>query len=191
MPLVGLLPPDGPERALFAAEEQRLAPYLVILAPMANDIVDDDAETYGWMAGGWWRTPSHPRNSRIQEHVATMGWFLAHERPWNPYYRDPALEARLDAAIGYYLGLQGPRGAWPVTYEEESLATTGFGMLALAGTLGYLRSISALPDRQKGSRPRCAPRPPGCWRLARTGGRRFRRLTRSSAGSRAWPARCA
>ena len=150
LPLVDPLPAGAPDRTAFAPNEQVFGSFLVILAPLANSVVDDDPELYGWMEDGWWRTPNHPRNSRIMEHVATLSWFLAHDRPWNPYLGDPALEARLDAAIGYYLGLQGPTGAWPVTYEEESLATTGFGAAALVETLRNLRLAQRLPQRQAG-----------------------------------------
>ncbi|WP_154792184.1 hypothetical protein [Occultella kanbiaonis] len=148
LPLVDALPDGAPDRTAFAPNEQVFGQYLLILAPLANSVVDDDPELFGWMEDGWWRTPNHPRNSRIMEHVATLSWFLVNERPWNPYYLDPNLEARLDAAIGYYLGLQGPRGAWPVTYEEESLATTGFGLVSLGNLQRDLKSENLLPDRQ-------------------------------------------
>ena len=68
---------------------------------MTNDIVDTDP--YGFMGGGWWRTPAQPFNARVQEHVFTLSWFYANRRPWNPYYRDPALLGRLDAALEHYL----------------------------------------------------------------------------------------
>ncbi|TDE95146.1 hypothetical protein EXU48_08485 [Occultella glacieicola] len=148
LPLVDPLPDGAPDRAAFAPNEQVFGQYLQLLAPLANSVVDDDPELFGWMEDGWWRTPNHPRNSRIMEHVSTLSWFLVNERSWNPYYLDPNLEGRLDAAIGYYLGLQGPRGAWPVTYEEESLATTGFGLVSLGNLQRDLIQEDLLPDRQ-------------------------------------------
>lgn len=148
LPLVDPLPEGAPDRALFAPHEQVFASYLMILAPLANSVVDDDDELFGWMEDGWWRTPNDPINSRIMEHVATLAWFLTHERDWNPYYLDENLLGRLDAALGYYLSLQGPRGAWPVTYEPESLATTGFGLVALSHTFRDLASLDLLPERR-------------------------------------------
>ncbi|WP_420111277.1 hypothetical protein, partial [Pseudactinotalea sp.] len=148
LPLVTPLPAGAPDRTLFAPNEQVLGSYLMILAPLANSVVDDDPELFGWMEDGWWRTPNDPINSRIMEHVATLAWFLTHERTWNPYYLDANLEARLDAALGYYLSLQGPRGAWPVTYESESLATTGFGLVSLSHTCRDLASLDLLPARR-------------------------------------------
>jgi len=110
LPLLAGLPAGAPDRRLFTPGEQRFAGYLVILAPMTNDIVDTDP--YGFMGGGWWRTPAQPYNSRVQEHVFTLSWFYANQRAWNPYYRDSALLGRLDAALQHYLGLQNPDGSW-------------------------------------------------------------------------------
>ncbi|CAM3732341.1 hypothetical protein OCAE111667_24020 [Occultella aeris] len=149
LPLVDPLSAGLPDRELFAPHEQVFGEFVGIVAPLANSVVDDDSDLFGWMADGWWRTPNDPRNSRIMEHVATLSWFLCNDRQWNPYYLDGALEQRLDAAIGYYLSLQGSSGAWPVTYQEESLATTGFGLSALLATLRNLRLEDLLPARQE------------------------------------------
>ncbi|MFF8845151.1 hypothetical protein ACF08N_20940 [Streptomyces sp. NPDC015127] len=153
LPLLAPLPDGAPDRTLFAPEEQRYAPYLVILAPMANEIEDTDQETYGWFTGGWWRTPSVPYNARVQEHVFTLSWFHAHRRPWNPYAGDEALLARLDAALHHYLRLQHDDGSWPeYRPTEHSRAATGFGLVYLSRTLQNLRAVGALPARQAGIR---------------------------------------
>ncbi|WP_067226328.1 hypothetical protein [Streptomyces sp. NBRC 109706] len=132
--------PAEPDRSLFAPHEQIFAGYLKILAPMANDIVTDGSERHGWMAGGWWRTPSEPFNARVMEHVATLAWFLANDRPWNPYYGNAALRARLEAAVDYYLGLQHADGSFPeYSATEHGLAPTGFGTVALARALVEMR----------------------------------------------------
>lgn len=65
LPDLSTLPPGAPDRRLFAPEEQRYAPYLMIPAPMVNDIADTDPETYGFFAGGWWRSPAAPYNARV------------------------------------------------------------------------------------------------------------------------------
>ncbi|MGP4114283.1 hypothetical protein ACTWP5_25660 [Streptomyces sp. 4N509B] len=147
LPLLAPLPDGAPDRALFSHPEQRLAAYLVTLAPMVNEIVDDDPARRGWMAGGWWRTPAEPFNARVQEHVHTLSWFATTERPWNPYHRDPALLARLDAAIGHYLSLQHDDGSWP-EYEptERSRAATAFALGYLSKTLQRLRSAEVLAE---------------------------------------------
>ncbi|TDD21461.1 hypothetical protein E1218_20815 [Kribbella turkmenica] len=147
LPLLAPLPAGAPDRLLFAPGEQRFAGYLTILAPMSNDIVD--TEPYGFMGGGWWRSPAQPFNARVQEHVFTLSWFYANRRTWNPYHRDPALLGRLDAALDHYLKLQNPDGSWPeYAPGERGKASSGFGLGYLAKTLANLRQASALPGRR-------------------------------------------
>lgn len=147
LPPVASLPAGLPDRGLFAPGEQRFAGYLVILAPMTNDIVD--TAPYGFMGGGWWRTPAQPFNARVQEHVFTLSWFYANRRTWNPYHRDPALLGRLDAALEHYLNLQNPDGSWPeYAPAERGKASSGFGLGYLAKTLANLRHANALPSRR-------------------------------------------
>jgi hypothetical protein len=149
LPKLSALPPGAPDRGLFAPLEQRFAGYLAILAPMANANVDADAATYGFMGGGWWRTPAQPYNARVQEHVFTLSWYYANQRPWNPYYRDPALLGRLDAALQHYLQLQNPDGSWPeYAPGERGKASSGFGLGYLAKTLKNLRQVKAVPARR-------------------------------------------
>jgi hypothetical protein len=147
LPLLANLPAGAPDRRLFAPLEQRFAGYLVILAPMTNDIVDTDP--YGFMGGGWWRTPAQPYNARVQEHVFTLSWIYANQRAWNPYHRDSALLGRLDAALQHYLELQNPDGSWPeYAPGERGKASSGFGLGYLAKTLANLRQAGALPSRR-------------------------------------------
>ncbi|RCK68754.1 hypothetical protein DT076_14320 [Desertihabitans brevis] len=141
-------PAVPPDRRLFAPAEQRYASYLVTLAAMVNDIDDSDTALRGFQAGGWWRTPSEPFNARTCEHVATFAWFLTAERPWNPYRGDPALAARLDAAVDYYLRLQHEDGSWPeYAPDEHSRAATAFALGYLSKTLERLRGADLLPQR--------------------------------------------
>ncbi|MEO3824040.1 hypothetical protein [Actinomadura sp. B10D3] len=143
------LAPLGPvARAAIAPAEQRVASYLVSLAPMTNDISDGGAD-HGFFTGGWWRTPASATNARVQEHVLTLAWFYAKTRSWNPYGGDPALLAGLDAALGHYLGLQHPDGSWPeYSAGEHSLAATGFALGYLSKVQSLLRSSNALPARR-------------------------------------------
>ncbi|MGN6334214.1 MAG: hypothetical protein ACTHOD_21580 [Motilibacteraceae bacterium] len=159
LPLVASLA-QPPARAAFAPQEQQIAGFLLSLAPMANGI-STAPDTYGWLRGGWGgRSPDKPYNARIQENVATMAWFAANERPWNPYVGDQALLARLDVALGYYLGLQHADGSWSeYAPDEHSRAATGFGMSALAMVVRNLAKIGALPettDRVRGALERAA-----------------------------------
>ena len=149
LPLVDPLPAGEPDRTLFADNEQVFAAYLMILSPLANSVIDDDPDLFGWMEDGWQRMPNEPFNARIMEHVATLSWFYAHERPWNPYYLDPHLLGRLDAALGYYLSLQHDDGSYPeYAPDEHHLSPTGFGTVAQSATLRDLSSVDALPERR-------------------------------------------
>ncbi|MDT5037827.1 MAG: hypothetical protein QOE03_3012 [Micromonosporaceae bacterium] len=149
LPPIAPLPAGAPVRTMFSPAEQRFAGYLAILPAMTNDIDDTNPDTYGWFRGGWWRDPSGPTNARVQEHVFTLSWFYANQRPWNPYHLDPALAGRLDAAIGHYLRLQHEDGSWPeYSITEHGLAPTGFALGYLAKTLANLRQVDALPQRR-------------------------------------------
>lgn len=149
LPLVEPLPDGAPDRTLFAENEQVFAAYLMILSPLANSVVDDDEDLFGWMEDGWQRLPNQPFNARIMEHVATLSWFYSHERTWNPYYLDPNLLGRLDAALGYYLSLQHDDGSYPeYSPTEHHLSPTGFGTVAQSAVLRDLLSVDALPERR-------------------------------------------
>ncbi|ACQ78454.1 hypothetical protein Bcav_0189 [Beutenbergia cavernae DSM 12333] len=149
LPLVAALPDGEPDRTLFAPNEQVFAAYLMILAPLANSVIDDDEELFGWMEDGWQRLPNEPFNARIMEHVATLSWFYAHQREWNPYYLDANLLGRLDAALTYYLKIQHDDGSWPeYRWDEHGLAPTGFGTVALSAALRDLLATNALPERR-------------------------------------------
>lgn len=143
------LPPGAPVRRLISPLEQRFGPYLAILPDMVNDIEVTDPATLGFMGGGWWRTPNEPYNARVQEHIYTLSWFYANPRSWNPYAGDPALLARLDAAIAHQLSLQHEDGSWPeYSIDEHSKAATGFGLGYLGKTLANTRQAGVLAARR-------------------------------------------
>ncbi|MGW5171633.1 hypothetical protein ACWEQ1_30160 [Streptomyces nodosus] len=149
LPNLPPLPAGTPNRRAFAAEEQRFAPYLVSLARMVDDIEGDDPSTFGFMGGGWWRTPSAPYNARVQEHVYTLAWFLTKPRSWNPYTGDAALLASLDAALVHYLSLQHSDGSWSeYSAGEHSLPATGFALGYLSKTHVLLKGANLLPARR-------------------------------------------
>lgn len=143
LPLVDPLSSE-PDRAQFADTEHVFAAYLTVVAPIANSIRDEDPH-YGWMEDGWWRSPEQPYNAREMEQVATLTWFLTHDRPWNPYFGDAKLRDRIEAALSFYLGSQLPNGSWS-EYETNvpHLAPTGFGSVALSTTYGYLAEADEL-----------------------------------------------
>lgn len=139
----------APSRASFEDSEQVLAPYLMIAAPMANDVVSDpSSEVFGFMSGGWWRPADTqaPTNARIMEHVATLAWFYSNQREWNPLYRSEVLLPRLEAAISYYTSLQLEDGSYPEYKGQQSLAATSFGIVAQADTYEALLKVGAGTD---------------------------------------------
>ncbi|PPG35708.1 hypothetical protein C5E10_02940 [Pseudoclavibacter sp. RFBG4] len=149
LPKVGAI--SSPSRALFAPNEQVLGRYLMSVTGMANDIVDYHGATYGFMGGGWWRSPDtqNPKNARTMEHIATLAWFYANKRDWNPYYLDPKLLSRLEAAIGYYTSLQFDDGSYPDWRDKSSLAATTFGMGVQAEAYVALRSVMMSDQAQQ------------------------------------------
>jgi len=148
LPLVAQVP-SPPDRSAFLPAEQVYASYLLIVADLANSIVDDDPALFGWIEDTWQQQPVVPFNGRTMEHVATLSWFVAHERTWNPYYLDPHLLARLDAALGYYLSIQNPNGSWAEKVAGESnLSPTSFGTVALSAALRDLQGAGLLAQRQ-------------------------------------------
>ncbi|WP_271985728.1 hypothetical protein [Pseudoclavibacter terrae] len=111
---------------------------------MANDVVDDpDVDAYGFMAGGWWRPvdAQTKTNSRIMEQVATLAWFCANQRDWNPLYQSTPLLARLEAAVDYYTSLQLEDGSYPEQEGNSSLAATAFGLTAQADAYEALGAL--------------------------------------------------
>jgi hypothetical protein len=120
----------------------------VALSAIANVVDDSLSTTRGAFTQGWWRTPAEPYNARTSELVHTLSWFAANRRPWNSYFGDEELLARLDAALGRYLDLQHPNGSWPeYSPSDESPAATAFALGYLTKTLANLRSVDALPAR--------------------------------------------
>ncbi|WP_159501226.1 hypothetical protein [Microbacterium sp. 18062] len=82
------------------------------------------------------------------EQVASLTWFYANERSWNPYYHDDTLLARIEIALNFYMRLQATDGGFPEGEEGLSrLAPTAFGTVALTSVLADLRSSQALPHQ--------------------------------------------
>ncbi|MFC7619266.1 hypothetical protein [Microlunatus sp. GCM10028923] len=136
----------SPDRTAFASHDQRLAPFLISLAEVANSVAD---HPFGVITGRWWRAELRPFDARVQEYSAVLVWFLTQDRPWNPYRGDPALRARTAAALQRYLILQHPSGAWPeYAAEQHSRSATGFAMESLTASLARLLAAGELPELQ-------------------------------------------
>ncbi|MFC0531626.1 hypothetical protein [Phytohabitans kaempferiae] len=152
-PAADTLPPVDPfdpqtlVRSQFDPAEQRLARYLVTLPDLANKMDTENEATFGWLTGGYWRTPLVPYNARIQESVYTMAWFYTQQREWNPYYRDPALRDRIYAAMRYFISLQGEDGWFPAwSYVDRNRDVTAYALLFLGEAALLMEKVGWADD---------------------------------------------
>src|SRR5690606_4713636 len=82
---------------------------------------------------------NQPYNARIMENVLTLTWFYTAKRTWNPYYGDPALRARLEAALDFIARSQNSDGRFAeYGINRWNLAATGFMTKFLGETLQLL-----------------------------------------------------
>ncbi|MGW3346401.1 hypothetical protein ACWDA3_24080 [Nonomuraea rubra] len=145
LPEVAALDPATIDLADFTGLEQQIAPYLGNLARLANSVNDDSATNHGFITCGCWRTGQGPNDARVMENVLTLAYFYAADRPWNPYHRDPALRARLEAALRFMLGTQNADGSFPQgSGDLHSRAATGFALELYAIMLELLDADGTL-----------------------------------------------
>ena len=84
---------------------------------------------------GWTRIPSRndePYNARNQEALLIYAYYLAADRPWNPYFKDPVLLARFEAGLDYWASLQEPGGGfsqWKPNGDNVTVASMTLGAL--------------------------------------------------------------
>jgi hypothetical protein len=125
----------------FADEELDLPYYLVHLHQVANGI-DDRGPTRGYMRLGVWRGTQAPYNARVMENILSLAWFYTAKRPWNQYYRDPALRARLEAALDFWCRLQAPDGTFTeYNARDYSLAPTAFSTKFIGEAMALLHGV--------------------------------------------------
>jgi hypothetical protein len=123
----------------FADEELDLPFYLVHLHELANGI-DDQGPTRGFMRLGVWRATQKPYNARVMENILSLAWFYTAKRPWNQYYNDPALRARLEAALDFWCRSQASDGTFTEYGPRDfSLSPTAFATKFIGETMGLLR----------------------------------------------------
>jgi hypothetical protein len=129
LPEVAALDPGTIDLGDFTGLEQQIAPYLANLARLANSVNDDSATNHGFITCGCWRPGQGPNDARVMENVLTLAYFYTADRPWNPYYRDQSLRARLEAALRFMLGTQNADGSFPQGGGDvHSRAATGFAL---------------------------------------------------------------
>src|SRR5687767_7710687 len=107
LPLIKPVDLSTIDPSLFTVEEWYIPYYLKNFAAVANSVVTE-GENKGFIDIVVWRSPdvNKPYNARIMESILSLVWFYTHQRPWNVYYGDPALKARIEAAFTYWCNLQ-------------------------------------------------------------------------------------
>ncbi|WP_043589794.1 hypothetical protein [Geminisphaera colitermitum] len=90
---------------------------------------------------GKWTSWDRPSNARLMECLTLLANFYTIEQAWNPYYHDPALGRRLDAALEYWLTLQSSEGAFPEYggFGSNELPSTSFNLMSMAEIYGTLK----------------------------------------------------
>lgn len=112
----------------FANDELDLPYYLAHFHTLANSVRMSEPNR-GFIDLPVWREPRHqePYNARVMENILSIAFFYTTDRPWNPYYSHPAVRARLEAALEYWVEMQSNDGRFS-TYgsQEWRLSPTSF-----------------------------------------------------------------
>lgn len=101
---------------------------------IANSINGDpNSRTFGWQNSKIYRADHNggsSSNARTMEPVYVLALAYTLNKPWNPYYRNEILKARLEAAVNYWLSLQGNGGGFPEDGKigTQSLPPTSFSL---------------------------------------------------------------
>jgi len=125
----------------FADDELDLPFYLIHFHRLANAVVAS-GETRGFIDLPVYRAAevNKPFNARIMENILSFAFFYTTRRPWNPYYADPAVRVRLEAALEYWCKLQHTDGRFSEYAPREwNLAATAFATKFMGRTLTLLR----------------------------------------------------
>ena len=125
----------------FRDDELDLPYYLAHFHRLANSIALDGPRR-GFIDIAVWRSPAdnQPYNARIMENILSLVFFYATDRPWNRYRGDPALRARLEAALDFWSRSQSPDGRFSEYASERwGLAPTAFATKFMGEALRLLR----------------------------------------------------
>lgn len=124
----------------FSDDELDLPYYLANFHRVANAIVEE-GENRGFINIAVWRSKddNNTYNARIMENCVTLAFFYCTDRPWNMYYKHPALRARLEAALERWRSMQGPDGKFTeYSPTDWNLAATAFSTKFMGETLRLL-----------------------------------------------------
>jgi len=121
----------------FADHELEVPRFLHHFAQVANAVVESGPER-GYFDLKVNRPPAEnqPYNARIMEMQMALAYFYGADRPWNPYFGDPAVRVRLEAMLARWVGMPNGDGLFAeYSPTNWSLAPTAFGAMAAAQAL--------------------------------------------------------
>lgn len=124
----------------FADDELTLPYYLQHFARFANSVRMEGPDR-GFIDISVWRNEkdNRPYNARIMENALSLAYFYTTDRPWNPYRGDPAVRARLEAALDFWSRSQSPAGRFSEYGPQQwNLAATAFATKFMGETLRLL-----------------------------------------------------
>jgi hypothetical protein len=143
-----LIPPDFTKISIsdFSDEELDLPYYVANFYRVANSVLMEGPNK-GYINIAVWRgtRDNKPYNARIMESILSLVYFYCTNKSWNPYYANPILRVRLEAALEFWCSKQSPGGAFS-EYEELrwGLAPTAFATKFMGESLRLLKSGPAI-----------------------------------------------
>ncbi|MFP4250679.1 MAG: hypothetical protein ACLFU7_13550, partial [Armatimonadota bacterium] len=108
---------------------------------VANSVVEE-GDDRGFIDITVWRRgqDNEPYNARVMENHLSFAWFYCTDRPWNPYYADPAVRAKLEAVLEFWVGMQNDDGRFSeYGVERWNLPATAFATKFMGRTLELLK----------------------------------------------------
>jgi hypothetical protein len=128
--------------AAFRDDEVDLPFYLANFHRIANSVALEGPKK-GFIDIPVWRnaTDNQPHNARIMENILSLAYFYCTDRPWNPYRGDPALRARLEAALDFWVRSQNDDGRFSEYAPKRwGLAPTAFATKFMGEALRLLKN---------------------------------------------------
>ena len=126
----------------FADDELDLPYYLAHFHRIANSVRMSGPQR-GFIDIAVWRNPANqaPHNARVMENILALAFFYSTDRPWNPYYADPAVRDRLEAALTFWTEIQNQEGEFTSQNARDwGIAPTSFAAKFFGEVLRLLDS---------------------------------------------------
>ncbi|MCU0228081.1 MAG: hypothetical protein MUF01_10620, partial [Bryobacterales bacterium] len=132
----------------FADSDIDLPYYVANFHKIATAVEPDDPNR-GFIRASVWQPAdrNQPHNARVMENILSLAFFYTQKRPWNPWYGSQQLRHRLEAALSYWVHMQGPEGEFSEEGPRQwSLAATASASKFMGETLHYLKDGPAINE---------------------------------------------